>query len=101
MDTSKAAAALGRLGGRAGRGASQVRGDADHYRAIRAKRHPLAYVADHRSIRYAQDGRRIVEGGWQVMWWDGLRSIYVEGGVYSSRREAQDAVREQRQRDRA
>ena len=38
MDTSKAAAALGRLGGKAGRGASQVRGDSDHYRAIRAKR---------------------------------------------------------------
>ena len=36
--TSKAAAALGRLGGKAGRGASQVRGDSDHYRAIRAKR---------------------------------------------------------------
>ena len=38
MDTSKAAAALGRLGGAAGRGASQVRGDSDHYRAIVAKR---------------------------------------------------------------
>src|SRR5574343_313875 len=37
MDTSKAAAALGR----AGRGASKVRGDADHYRAIRAKRQTL------------------------------------------------------------
>jgi len=34
MDTSKAAAAMGR----AGRGASKVRGDSDHYRAIRAKR---------------------------------------------------------------
>ena len=32
------AAALGRLGGKAGRGASQVRGDSDHYRALVAKR---------------------------------------------------------------
>jgi hypothetical protein len=38
MDTSKAAATLGRKGGLAGRGASQVRGDSAHYRAIRAKR---------------------------------------------------------------
>jgi hypothetical protein len=34
----EAAAALGRRGGKAGRGASQVRGDSDHYRALRAKR---------------------------------------------------------------
>jgi hypothetical protein len=39
MDTSKAAAHLGRKGGLAGVKASKVRGDSDHYRAIRAKRH--------------------------------------------------------------
>lgn len=38
MDTSKAAAALGRLGGKAGRGESKRRGDSDYYRALRAKR---------------------------------------------------------------
>jgi len=49
MDTSKAAAALGRKGGLAGRGASQVRGDSDHYRAIRAKR---VTVYGYRNVAY-------------------------------------------------
>ena len=37
-DVSKAAAALGRLGGEAGRGESKRRGDSAHYRATVAKR---------------------------------------------------------------
>jgi hypothetical protein len=36
-DVSSAAAALGRKGGQAGKGASKVRGDSEHYKAIRAK----------------------------------------------------------------
>lgn len=40
MDTSKAAAAMGR----AGRGASKVRGDASHYRALAAKRQQRLYA---------------------------------------------------------
>ena len=82
----KAAAALGRLGGKAGRGASQVRGDSDHYRAIRAKRRPLSYVA------------RSLTGGWVTMHWDAAREIYVEGAQYRSQREGRDAIREQRAR---
>ena len=38
MDTSKAAAALGRKGGKAGTGASKRRGDSAYYRALRADR---------------------------------------------------------------
>ena len=38
MDASKAAAALGKKGGKAGTGASKRRGDADHYRRLAAKR---------------------------------------------------------------
>jgi len=67
MDTSKAAAALGRLGGKAGRGASQVRGDSDHYRAIRAKRPaPQAYES-----RGEWGGYTVLEGlkGWIVEVW--------------------------------
>jgi hypothetical protein len=37
MDTSKAAAALGRLGGKAGKGKAKVRGDSTYYKALRAK----------------------------------------------------------------
>lgn len=44
-DRSKAAAALGR----AGRGASKVRGDSDHYRAIRAKR---VTIYGYRNVAY-------------------------------------------------
>jgi len=47
--SSKAAAALGRLGGRAGRGESQVRGDSAHYRTIRAKR---VTVWGYRNVAY-------------------------------------------------
>jgi len=38
MDTSKAAAALGRKGGKAGTGASKRRGDSAYYRALVAAR---------------------------------------------------------------
>jgi hypothetical protein len=38
MDTSKAAAALGRKGGKAGTGASKRRGGSGYYRALRAHR---------------------------------------------------------------
>jgi len=38
MDTSKAAAALGRKGGKAGTGASKRRGDSAYYRTLRAHR---------------------------------------------------------------
>lgn len=55
MDTSKAAAALGRLGGKAGRGESQRRGDSDHYRAIRAQRR---YFVE---IRYTSGSRVVAE----------------------------------------
>ena len=82
----RAAAALGRLGGKAGRGASQVRGDSDHYRAIRAKRRPLSYVA------------RSLTGGWVTMHWDAAREVYVEGAQYRTQREGRDAIREQRAR---
>ncbi len=54
MDTSKAAAALGRLGGKAGRGASQVRGDSDHYRAIVARRKDRACTRCHLPIKAGQ-----------------------------------------------
>ena len=40
MDTSKAAAALGRKGGKAGTGASKRRGDSAYYKALRAKVKP-------------------------------------------------------------
>jgi len=50
IDTSKAAAALGR----AGRGASKVRGDSDHYRAIRAKR---VTVWGYRNVAYFPGSR--------------------------------------------
>lgn len=80
---SKAAAAMGR----AGRGASKVRGDSDHYRAIRAKRRPLSYVA------------RSLTGGWVTMHWDADRKVYVEGAQYRTLREGRDAIREQRARD--
>lgn len=39
-DASKAAAILGRKGGKAGTGASKRRGDSDYYRKLRAKRKP-------------------------------------------------------------
>ena len=63
----RAAAALGRLGGKAGRGASQVRGDSDHYRAIRAKRRA-------RQVYERRDewgGYTVTEGtrGWIVEVW--------------------------------
>jgi hypothetical protein len=37
VDPSKAAAALGRLGGKAGTGKAKVRGDSAYYKALRAK----------------------------------------------------------------
>ena len=37
MDTSKAAAALGRKGGKAGKGEAKRRGDSAYYKALRAK----------------------------------------------------------------
>lgn len=41
MDTSKAAAVLGRKGGKAGTGEAKRRGNGDYYRALRAKRRGL------------------------------------------------------------
>lgn len=38
MDTSKAAAVLGRLGGKAGTGKAKRRGGSEYYRALIAKR---------------------------------------------------------------
>jgi hypothetical protein len=63
MDTSKAAAAMGR----AGRGASKVRGDSDHYRAIRAKRRPRQIY----ERRGEWGGYMVTEGtrGWLVEVW--------------------------------
>lgn len=73
MDTSKAAAVLGRLGGKAGRGASQRRGGTTpeavsaHMRAIRAKR-PKAQVYERRD---EWGGYTVREGlkGWIVEEW--------------------------------
>lgn len=67
---SKAAAALGRLGGKAGRGASQVRGDSEHYRAIRAKR-PKPQVYESRG---EWGGYTVREGlkGWIVDEWSAI-----------------------------
>ena len=67
MDASKAAAALGRRGGKAGTGAAKVRGDADHYRALRAKR-PAPQVYESRG---EWGGYTVREGlrGWVVEWW--------------------------------
>jgi hypothetical protein len=50
MDTSKAAAALGRLGGKAGRGESQRRGDSDYYRALVSRRKDRGCSRCHRPI---------------------------------------------------
>lgn len=67
MDTSKAAAALGRLGGKAGRGEVKRRGDSSHYRAIRAKR-PAPQTFEARSD---WGGYEVREGlkGWVVSAW--------------------------------
>ena len=49
------------------------------------------YVADRR--QYLSDGRRnYTSGGWMVMRWDAHRSIYVEGAVYRTKRDAQAAL---------
>jgi hypothetical protein len=40
LGTSKAAAALGKLGGKAGTGKAKVRGDSAYYAALAAKRKP-------------------------------------------------------------
>lgn len=67
MDTSKAAAAMGR----AGRGASKVRGDSDFYRAIRAKRR-MAQTYEHRG---EWGGYTVREGlkGWIVDQWSAIQ----------------------------
>lgn len=75
QDVSRTAAALGRLGGKAGRGASQVRGDSDHYRAIRAKRTAkLAKVADDVTALFAAEFpdaslAEITQGKWLAEAW--------------------------------
>ena len=51
MDTSKAAAALGRLGGKAGTGASKRRGDSAYYRALRAKVKTYAATLNGKPVR--------------------------------------------------
>jgi len=63
MDTSKAAAAMGR----AGRGASKVRGDRAHYQAIRAKRPAPQTYED----KGEWSGYTVREGlkGWIVEGW--------------------------------
>jgi len=81
MNTSKAAAAMGRKGGKA-TGPAKVRGDSDHYRAIRAKRRPRqAYTQDGEWSGYTvREGLR----GWIVETWsrvtgtsDGQRLLVV------------------------
>jgi hypothetical protein len=51
MDTSKAAAALGRKGGKAGTGASKRRGDSAYYRALRAKVKTYAATLNGKPVR--------------------------------------------------
>lgn len=67
MDTSKAAAVLGRRGGQAGTGEAKRRGDAAHYRAIRAKR-PAPQVYE---CKGEWGGYTVREGlrGWIVETW--------------------------------
>ena len=68
--SSAAAAALGKLGaakgGKAGTGAAKVRGDADHYRAIRAKR-PAPQVYERRGEWGGYTVREALKG-WIVEW---------------------------------
>jgi hypothetical protein len=87
-----AAATLGRLGGKAGRGEAKRRGDSAYYRALRRR----DYVADRR--QYHADGTRdYTSGGWAVMAWDPRVECYREpGAYYRSKREALDALRERR-----
>lgn len=60
------------------------------------------YIADRRSIRYAADGRRIVDGGWAILEWDGARQIYIEPQMlYPTKRAAAAELRDQRERSRA
>ena len=51
MDTSKAAAALGRKGGKAGTGASKRRGDSAYYRALRAMVKTYAATLNGKPVR--------------------------------------------------
>src|SRR4030042_52714 len=75
MDTSKAAAAMGR----AGRGASKVRGNREHYQRIRAMRpKPQAYES-----RGEWSGYTVREGlkGWIVEMWSAVQGQH-SGGRY-------------------
>ena len=71
MDTSKAAAVLGRIGGKAGRGEAKRRGDSTYYRAIRAKvRKPQVYARDGQWGGYTvKEGRE----GWIVSTWSAVQ----------------------------
>jgi len=54
-----------------------------------------SYVADHR--QYLPDGRvRATSGGWQVMVWDEMRSLWEEGSLHRTKRQAQAALAEWR-----
>lgn len=83
------AAELGRLGGAAARGASKVRGDSDHYRAIRAKRQPRT-LGGVRVLR-----TRVHESGGLYRWaiWTEGGKVYRDGGNYSTRERAKAGLR--------
>lgn len=86
-----AAAALGSIGGKAGRGESKKRGDSAYYRALRTGSRD--YVADRR--QYDSQGRRVTHsGGWAVVRWDEARQIWIEpAAYYATKREALEALR--------